>query len=137
MYAEKAALHRYKLFISHAWQYSDGYNRAVEFLHDAPRFIFSNYSVPQHNPIANTSQLKEEIRQQIRPVEVVLIVAGMYVNHSGWIEFEMDFADQLGKPMVGIKPWAAQRVPKQVQDRVDQMVGWNTQSIVSAIRSNR
>lgn len=134
VYTQKAALHTYRVFISHAWRYSDGYSRAVKMLNDTSRFKWANYSVPEHDPVDSTAGLREELRQQIRPVEVVLVVAGMYVNHSGWISFEMNYADEIGKPMVGIRPWGAQRTPKEVQDRVGEMVGWNSASIVSAIR---
>lgn len=128
------ALRTYKVFISHAWKYSDDYDRIVQFLNDAPNFSWQNYSVPKHDPLDDEEDLKEELRKQIRPVQIVIILAGMYVNHSDWIEFEMNFADQIGKPMIGIRPWGQQRVPKEVQDRVKEMVGWNTASIVKAIR---
>jgi hypothetical protein len=134
VFTQKAALHRYRVFISHAWRYSEGYNRATDFLNKAPRFSWANYSVPEHDPVQNTAALEEELRQQIRPVEIVLILAGMYVNYSEWIDFEMNYADNISKPMVGIKPWGAQRTPAEVQNRVVEMVGWNTNSIVSAIR---
>lgn len=127
-------LHRYRIFISHAWDYNDDYYRLIKYLDEAPNFIYSNYSVPKHDPAQGT--LREALRRQIRPVEVVLILAGMYVNASDWIQFEMDFAAALSKPMVGIRPWGAQRVPQAVQDAVTEMVGWNTSSIVSAIRRN-
>ena len=77
---------------------------------------------------------KEALKKQIRPVNIVIILAGMYTNYSDWIEFEMDFSDLISKPMIGVRPWGAQRIPKEVQDRVKEMVGWNTSSIVSAIR---
>jgi hypothetical protein len=127
-------LHRYRLFISHAWDYNDDYYRLIKYLDEAPNFIYSNYSVPEHDPAEGS--LEEALRRQIRPVEVVLILAGMYVNSSDWIQFEMDFAASLSKPMVGIRPWGAQRVPQAVQDAVTEMVGWHTASIVSAIRRN-
>lgn len=129
-------LHTYRIFISHAWQYNESYYRLIDYLTNASRFKYANYSVPKHDPVAGGSRLREELRQQIRPVEVVLILAGMYVNYSEWIGFEMDYADQLGKPMVGIRPWSSQRVPQEVQNRVQEMVGWNTTSIVGAIRRN-
>ena len=126
------ALRTYKVFISHAWKYSDDYNRIVRLLDNAPNFLWQNYSVPEHDPL--DGDLKEALKKQIRPTQIVIILAGMYVNHSDWIEFEMDFADQIGKPMIGIKPWGQQRIPTEVQNRVKEMVGWNTTSIVKAIR---
>lgn len=125
-------LKTYDVFISHAWRYSDDYYRIVDFLNKATNFRWRNYSVPKHNP--KDGNLEDALKKQIRPVNVVIILAGMYTNHSDWIEFEMDFSDLIGKPMIGVKPWGAQRVPREVQDRVKEMVGWNTSSIVSAIR---
>lgn len=96
--------------------------------------MYANYSVPEHDPLAGGARLTEELKKQVRPVEIVLILAGMYVNYSEWIKFEMDFTDELEKPMLGIRPWGADRVPLEVQSRVKEMVAWNTSSIVSAIR---
>ena len=128
------ALRTYRVFISHAWKYSDDYYRIVPLLNDAPNFSWQNYSVPEHDPLDDEEDLKEQLRKQIRPVQIVVILAGMYANHSDWIEFEMDFADSIDKPMIGVRPRGQQRVPKEVQDRTREMVGWNTTSIVKAIR---
>ena len=129
-------LHRYRLFISHAWRYHEGYDRLIGFLDEAPRFIYSNYSVPSAKRFDDMSktELKEEIRQQIRPVECVIILGGIYVTYSDWIQFEIDFAKSLTKPIIGIRPWGAQRMPQAVSDAANIIVGWNTVSIIDAIR---
>ena len=129
-------LHRYRLFISHAWQYNADYHRLLQMLDNAPNFLYSNYSVPEHDPVDanNNTKLEEELRQQIRPVEVVIILGGMYVAYSSWIQFEIDFATQLGKPILGIRPRGAQVMPTAVQEAADEIVGWNTSTIVAAIR---
>ena len=129
-------LHRYRIFISHAWRYNAAYHRLIDRLDEAPNFLYSNYSVPKHDPVdaGNNKKLKEELRQQIRPVEVVIILGGMYVAYSDWIQFEIDFAQYLGKPILGVRPWGAQVMPQAVQDAADEIVGWNAPTIVSAIR---
>ena len=129
-------LHRYRIFVSHAWQYNTDYHQLVSRLKMAPNFLYANYSVPKHDPVdANSNRkLAIELRQQIRPVEVVIILGGMYVAYSNWIQFEIDFAQSLGKPILGVKPWAAQRMPQVVQNASDKVVGWNAPTIVSAIR---
>lgn len=129
-------LYRYRIFISHAWKYNDDYYRLNELLKEAPNFLYANYSVPEHDPVDanNNTKLREELRQQIRPVEVVIILGGMYVAYSDWIQFEIDFAEDLDKPILGIRPWGAAKMPKAVQDVADKIVGWNTSTIVSAIR---
>ncbi len=129
-------LHDHKLFISHAWKYSDRYKRAVEFLNGAPNFKWSNYSVPEAKAFEGmtSEELGEQMKRQIRPVQCVVIVSGMYVIHSDWIQYEMDFAKRIGKPILGIKRWGEKRSPQSVVDCADEMVSWNSASIVSAIR---
>lgn len=129
-------LHNHKLFISHAWKYSERYQRAVKFLNDASNFSWTNFSVPEDDafPRMSSEELTEAMRRQIRPVQCVVIVSGMYVNHSDWIQFEMNFAKSLGKPILGIKRWGEQRTPQSVVDAADEMVAWNSSSIVAAIR---
>ncbi|MEI4473533.1 TIR domain-containing protein [Frigidibacter sp. MR17.24] len=129
-------LHDHKLFISHAWKYSDRYNRAVRFLNDASNFKWSNYSVPESKAFVGmtSEELGEQMKRQIRPAQCVVIVSGMYVNHSAWVQYEMDFAKQIGKPILGIKRWGEQRTPQSVVNCADEMVAWNSASIVAAIR---
>ncbi len=129
-------LHRYRIFISHAWRYHDAYDRMIRFLDEAPLFIYANYSVPSDKKFDNLTkaQLQEELRQQIRPVESVIILGGIYVSYSDWIQFEIDFAKELQKPIIGVRPWSAERMPQAVSDAANIIVGWNTDSIVKAIR---
>ncbi len=132
------SLKTYDLFISHAWTYDDDYYRLVQFLDDANWFKYRNFSVPQHDPLDanNASRLKVALDRQIRPVNVVLIISGMYVNYRDWIQYEIEVAQGYGKPIVGIRPWGSLRVPAAVQSAATEMVGWNTSSIVGAIRRN-
>ncbi len=132
------ALKTYDLFISHAWTYDDDYYGLVQFLDNANLFKYRNYSVPQHDPLDanNASRLMAALDRQVRPVNVVLIISGMYVNYRDWIQYEIELAQGYGKPIVGIRPWGSQRVPVAVQSAATEMVGWNTNSIVGAIRRN-
>lgn len=130
-------LHNYRLFISHAWRYSDGYVTMNKFLKDAPNFIYTNYSVPESKAFEglNNLQLREQLKRQMRPVQCVIILGGMYVAHSDWIQFEINFAKEIGKPILGVYPWGAVRMPSAVTIAADRIVNWNSNSIVTAIRS--
>lgn len=135
------ALKTYDLFISHAWKYNDHYYRLVKLLKDAPLFTCRNYSVPKSDPVidpksdAGKKKLIAELKKQIKPVNCVLILSGMYVAYSDWIQIEIDIALGLKKPIVGIRPWGQTMVPSAVQNSAKSVVGWNTSSIVDAIRS--
>ena len=124
----------YNLFISHAWKYSDDYKKIVEMLNEAKYFSWKNYSVPEHDPFDEEEDLKRALEGQIRPVNAVIIIAGMYANHSDWIEFEVKFAKTSSKPLIVVKPWGQERIPLYLQENATVMVGWNTDSIVKAIR---
>ncbi|MDP9380352.1 MAG: TIR domain-containing protein [Chloroflexota bacterium] len=58
----------------------------------------------------------------------------MYANYRKWIQYEIDRAQEWGKPIVGIRPWGAERIPAEVTDAADEMVYWSTDSVVAAIR---
>lgn len=128
----------YNLFISHAWDYHDEYYRLVEMLNSAPRFQWHNHSVPKHDPLGATTDagLKRALHDQIRGTHIVIILAGMYAHYREWIQHEIDIAQGMGKPILGVRPWGQERAPQAVQDVAAEMVGWNSDSIVAAIRRN-
>ena len=131
----------YDLFISHAWKYGDDYQRLINLLDDAPLFYYRNYSAPKYKPlhiggdeVHNASEIELAITRKIRPVNCVLIISGMYYNNRKWMQFEIDSAKNLEKPIIAIRPRGAERTPIEVQDAADTIVSWNTSSIVNAIR---
>lgn len=127
----------YNLFISHSWTYSDEYNRLINLLRSKPYFDFRDYSVPQNDPIhnaANTYQLKEAIRRQMQPASCVLIMAGVYSTYSKWINIEIELARSMNKKIIAIEPFGSERTSTVVKNAADEIVKWNTDSIVSAIR---
>lgn len=130
-------LKTYDLFISHAWTYNDEYYRLIGLLNTASNFTYRNYSVPEHDPLGTRTgqQLWQALERQIRPVNCVLVLAGMYANHRDWMKAEIEIAQSFGKPIVGIKPRGQQRTPVEVQNAAKTMVGWTTASIVQAIRA--
>lgn len=127
----------YNLFISHSWVYSDAYSKLMELLSNAPYFNFKNYSVPKDDPIHNAPndyQLRAAIKNQMQHASCVLILAGVYATYSKWINIEIQLAQEMGKKIIAIQPWAAQRTSQVVKNSADEIVGWNTASIVKAIR---
>lgn len=130
-------LRTYNVFISHAWKYHDEYQRMVALLDEASNFHWKNHSVPKEDPVHAGSKagLTEQLREQIRGTHVVLILGGLYVSHSEWIQTEIEIAnDEYDKPIIGIRPWGSQKIPSAVQEAAVEIVGWNTQSVVDAIR---
>ena len=132
----------YNIFISHAWKYSEHYNKVVQWLNEAQsegKFNWKNYSVPSHDPLIDPNtpvgktKLKAELKEQIRPASKAIILAGMYVSYSDWIDYEIDTSVSFGKYIIGVKPWGQERIPLKVSINSDVLVGWNKDSVINAM----
>ncbi len=130
----------HNLFISHSWQYSDAYSGLCTLLNNRAYFDYKNFSVPKDDPVhtnGTDKQLIEAITNKMKLCHVILIMAGKYSTYSKWINKEIVIANQgftNPKPIVGIKPWGSSVVSSVVRDNAVEIVGWNTESIVDAIR---
>jgi hypothetical protein len=127
-----------KLFISHMWKEDDNsdYYRLERLLNESDDISWENYSAPEHDPLGckSDNELKEKLNERISKVDCFLIISGMYVIYRKWIKEELDIALSFNKPIIGLKPRGQILTPRYVQDNADEMVGWNTGSIVDAIR---
>ena len=130
----------YNLFISHSWRYGGQYDRLYSLLRTRRYFAFRDYSVSQYDPIHDAitdAQLRQAIRDQMIRCHVVLILAGVYASYSKWINIEIDLAKrgfQRPKPVIAIWPRGNTLISRKVRQAADEIVHWNTESIVRAIR---
>lgn len=131
------SLRDYHILISHSWDYNTDYETIKEWLDDASNFMWTNYSVPITKPldVNGKRELKEKLRNRISLCSCVIILSGMYVSYSEWIDYEIDTAISLGKPIIGVKPRGHERIPSKVSNNADVMVGWNSSSVVQAVRN--
>lgn len=129
-------LRNYHILISHSWDYNNHYETISGWLNATPRFLWTDYSVPIARPltVSGVNELKQKIRNRISLCSCVIILSGMYVAYSDWIDFEIDTAVAMGKPTIGVKPWGQERIPAKVQENADIMIGWNSTSVVDAVR---
>lgn len=132
------SLTRRMIFISHAWSYNEHYWKLVEWFNGAPNFLWSNCSVPSHDSLPDKSSkgLSEGMTRQISPAQVVIVLGGMYSAYSSWIDYEIREAQRMNKVIIGVRPWGQERVPLVVQNAsICDPVGWNSNSIIEAIRT--
>ena len=126
----------YHIFISHAWDYKEDYYTIEAWL-DENNIEYSNYSVPNHDPldVDTNKALKEELSKRIRLSSGIVIIAGMYTNYSEWIDYELEEARRMAKPIIGIRPWGQERIPVKIQEYATTIVGWNSISLINAIKN--
>jgi hypothetical protein len=135
-------LKTYKIFISHSWSYSDAYEKLCNLLDDANNFVYSDYSIPKDDPVhtrGSDSALYDAIKQKMSFCNVIIILAGVYSSYSKWIDKEIKIANSEfinKKPIIAIEPWGSEKTSRLVKDNADVLVGWNTSSIVDAIRKH-
>lgn len=133
-------LKTHNLFISHSWQYSDAYEKLCELLNDRNYFYYNNFSVPKNDPVHTNGTDKELIQaiyNRLKLCHVVLIMGGVYSTYSKWINKEILIANKsflVPKPIIGIKPWGQTNISTVVQNNAVEIVSWNTESIISAIK---
>ena len=126
----------YRIFISHSWQYTDGYEKIIALL-DEQGLDYFNHSVPKDDPVhtsGSDKKLKEAIEAKVKGTSCVLILAGVYASYSDWINKEIDIAVAMEKPIIAIEPWASERTSQAVKDNADKVVKWQGKSIVDAIK---
>jgi len=126
----------YNLFISHSWDYVDDLMNLRKLLENRGYFKVVFFEVPPHNPIesSNSNYVESIIRQKIVQSDVVIGIAGMYATYSKWMEWELNTAKNLRKPILGVIPRGQIRISQTVENISDKIVHWNTESIVDAIR---
>ena len=64
----------------------------------------------------------------------IIILAGVYSTYSKWINIEIELAKEMGKRIIAVEPWGASRTSDIVKKSADEIVAWNSSSIVSAIK---
>ena len=130
----------YNLFISHSWSHKQQYDHLIHLLDQASDFEYKNFSVPKDDPIhtdGTNQQLREAITEKIRNCHVVLVLAGVYSTYSKWINIEIEVAKKEStwqKPIIAVEPRGSERTSQHVKENADQIVKWNTKSIVDAIK---
>lgn len=125
-----------RVFISHCWSYDEAYKTIKGWLDDAPYYTFTDGSITTEKALAGLTdeQLAQAIYERIRQCSVFIVPTAMYCNGRDWIEFEINSAVKMGKPILAVKPWGQEKNAKIVTDNASLTVGWQSQSIINGIK---
>jgi hypothetical protein len=124
-----------RLFVTHAWEENDDYSRIFEYLEASGNFYYHNTSQPQaKKPIDKESQ-REDLRRQIAPCEVVVVLPAVYALSPELVLFEMNFAKAADRPIVAMENFGSTvPLPKAIKDLADEVCPWNERSLIDALR---
>lgn len=125
------------VFVSHRHEDDDGL-RELKNLMKQHGTECHDYSITADNPnnAHNENYIKYEIlAPRIQQAGCLLVYVSNRTRHSEWVEWEIDYAQKLGKRIVGV--WARGdrdcEIPEAFDRHGDAVVGWNGESIVDAI----
>ena len=128
----------YKIFISHSWSHVNDLKSLRNLLESRGYFNVEFTEFPPTDSInsMNTYYIRQRISERIAASDIVLGIAGIYASYSDRMKWELDKAIEKGVPIIGVIPRGQERISAIVNDRADEIVHWNTESIVSAIRKH-
>ncbi|MDH3429075.1 MAG: hypothetical protein OEQ14_03605 [Gammaproteobacteria bacterium] len=125
-----------RVFVTHAFAESDDYLRVFEFLESVDRFYYLNMSKPENIPSeGGLEAIKDELIQQIKASEVVVIVSDVYEQKTDLVSYMMDVADANNIGMIAIRPFGGiAETAENVVARVAEHIEWNDRELVDAIK---
>ena len=125
-----------RVFVTHAFQESDDYLRVFEFLESMDKFFYLNVSRPDNVPTSGgIDAIKDELIQQIKQAEAVIVLPGLYEEKQSMARFLMDAADANHKPMIAIRPFGGLlETPEEIVQRSKEHIEWNDREIANALK---
>ncbi|MCC7461454.1 MAG: hypothetical protein IT480_03225 [Gammaproteobacteria bacterium] len=125
-----------RVFVTHVWQECDDYLRVFEYLESARNFYYANLSRPGQVPAgAGNEALREELRRQMGPAEVVIALLSLAGTQRDTFMFQLNYAKAMDKPVVLLPGFGRDLpVPKDVSALIDETVRWDERSLVDAVR---
>jgi len=124
-----------RIFISHRWSKPE-YDKIKKWLDEATYYSFADCSISVDKRLDDMpdEELKKAIAEHIRQCSVFIVPTAMYVNYSDWIQFEIDTAVEMKKPILAVNPQGQEKRSKYVTDNATKEVGWRSDSVVKAIK---
>ena len=124
-----------RLFVTHAWLENDDYQRIFEYLEASGTFYYLNTSQPQaKKPIDKESQ-REDLRRQISPSEVLVVLPAVYRLAPDLVLFQMNFAKAAEKPIVAMENFGStEPLPQPIKELADEVSAWNERNLIDALR---
>ncbi|HSO26287.1 MAG TPA: TIR domain-containing protein [Methanobacteriaceae archaeon] len=134
MFEEEMDLKTYQLFITRVSETDEEYGRFTGRLNDTYDFNYENHSNNVLSGKSDKEELKNALKDTINKVEMVIILAGLYPTYSNMIMAVLELAQALEKPVLLIRPYGMEDVPKELEEASNGVIGWSASCIAGAIK---
>jgi len=123
----------FRLFITHTWEESEDYVRFFDYISEIESFFYTNLSEPDKFPGSSIESIQSEFNRQMKPSELVVVLSSAYVKDANLVQYQLDLARALAKPVIAVEPFGPEPMLKPLKDRAEQVVPWYNRAIVDAI----
>lgn len=122
-----------RIFVSHSFDHPDKLLRVKEFM-DMRSVAHVDYSVPVWDQL-NDDNPQDEIERRISECDRFLVILTNKSHKRRWINQEVAWARQHGKPVIGIWPdgEAGSPIPREVLEANAHLIGWRATSLEKAL----
>ena len=124
-----------RLFVAHNWQENDDLHRVFEYLESSRNFHYkSTTQVQAARPVGSEAE-REDLRRQIAPAEVVIVLPATYRLESDIVMFQLNFAKSANRPIIAMENFGStEPLPKAIKDLADEVSAWNERYLIDALR---
>src|SRR5450432_3804683 len=92
-----------RLFVTHSWEENEDLSRVFEYLESSRNFHYKSTTLAQApRPLSNEAQ-REELRRQIAPSEVVIVLPLSYRREPELVLFQLNFAKSANRPIIAME----------------------------------
>ena len=124
-----------RVFVTHCWLENDDYTRVFEYLEASGTFYYKNTSQPHAKKPLDKESQREELRRQIAPCEVVIVLPAVYRLEPELVMFQMAFAKSADRPIVALENFGStEPLTKAIKDLADEVTAWNERNLIDALR---
>lgn len=126
----------FRVFVTHLFQENEDYRRVFDYLESRDNFFYRASSNPDNVPTTGGAEaIKEELREQIKPAEVVILPIAMFELNKELVRYQIDVAQAGKKPILGIESFGGTvQMSKEVIDKCNDVIEWNERTIISSIK---
>lgn len=126
----------YRVYVTHVFQDDEDYQRVFEYLESRDNFFYLNSSDLTKMPAdGGPESVKEELRNQIKPAEVVIMPVAVFDSNPDLVAFQLDVAEAFAKPIIAIQSFGdTVAIRKDIIDRCADFIEWNDRALIEAIK---
>ena len=124
-----------RLFVAHNWRENDDLLRVFEYLESSRNFYYRSTTQAQSARPVGSEAEREDLRRQIAPAEVLIVLPATYRAESDIVLFQLNFARSAGRPVIAMENFGSnQPLPKAIVELADEVCPWNERSLVDALK---